>query len=268
MPPSVVDQPWYVHAFGPLYLTVYGHRDDAEARRNAPRIARLLGLKPHARILDLACGEGRYTRAFAAMGHQVTGLDLSEDLLAEAKARSPNLPGAPTYLRSDMREIPFFEQFEAVVSLFTSFGYFDDRTDDEKVLEGAARALVPGGRLLLDLPNPAQVRGGLVAANEEVRGKWHLRYERRMDDTTPSGPYVRKRIVVTDLRLGQVVGDIQERVRLYAPDELNRVLGLAGLEPEGARLGDFDGTLLSPTAPRLIRVARRPLGRRARRVGA
>jgi SAM-dependent methyltransferase len=90
----------------------------------------------------------------------VTGLDLSEDLLAEAKARSPNLPGAPTYLRSDMREIPFFEQFEAVVSLFTSFGYFDDRTDDEKVLEGAARALVPGGRLLLDLPNPAQVRGG------------------------------------------------------------------------------------------------------------
>lgn len=268
MPPSVVDAPWYVHAFGPLYLTVYGHRDDAEARRNAPRIARLLALRPHARVLDLACGEGRYTRAFASMGHRVTGLDLSEDLLAEARRRSPNLPGAPTYLRADMREIPFFEQFDAVVSLFTSFGYFDDPGDDEKVLAGAVRALVPGGRLLLDLPNPELVRSALVASNEEVRGTWHLRYERSMDDATPSGPYVRKRIVATDLRTGHVEGDIRERVRLYTPDALDRILGAAGLEPDGARLGDFDGTLLSPTSPRFIRVARRPLRRRARPVGA
>lgn len=266
MPPSVVDRPWYVHAFGPLYLTVYGHRDDAEARRNAPRIARLLALRPHARILDLACGEGRYTRAFASMGHRVTGLDLSSDLLEEARQRSPGLPGAPTYLRADMREIPFFEQFDAVVSLFTSFGYFDERADDERVLEGIARALVPGGRLLLDLPNPEQVRSALVPANEEVREPWHLRYERRMDETTPAGPYVRKRIVVTDRRTGHVAGDIQERVRLYGPDEIDRLLGLAGLEPEGARLGDVDGTLLSPTSPRFVRVARRPL-RRAARVG-
>jgi hypothetical protein len=88
-----------------------------------------------------------------------------------------------------------------------------------------------------------------------------------MDDTTPAGPYVRKRIVVTDLRLGQVVGDIQERVRLYAPTSSTRARP-RGPRARGARLGDFDGTLLSPTAPRLIRVARRPLGRRARRVGA
>lgn len=268
MPPSVVDRPWYVHAFGPLYLTVYGHRDDAEARRNAPRIARLLSLRPRARILDLACGDGRYARAFASMGHRMTGLDLSEDLLEEAKQRSPGLPGSPTYVRADMREIPFFEQFDAVLSLFTSFGYFDDRADDEKVLEGVARALVPGGRLLLDLPNPEQVRGSLVAADEQVRGHWHLRYERRMDETTVAGPYVRKRIVVTDGRTGQVEGDIEERVRLYTPDEVDRALGLAGLEPEGARFGDFDGTPLGPASPRFIRVARRPLRAPARVAGA
>jgi len=268
MPPSVADRPWYVHAFGPLYLTVYGHRDDAEARRNAPRISKLLSLRPRSRVLDLACGDGRYARAFSSMGHRVTGLDLSEDLLEEAKQRSPGLPGAPTYLRADMREIPFFAQFDAVLSLFTSFGYFDERVDDEKVLEGVERALVPGGRLLLDLPNPEQVRSSLVAADEQVRGHWHLRYERRWDATTAAGPYVRKRIVVTDRRTGHVEGDISERVRLYTPDEIDRALGLAGLEPEGARFGDFDGSPLTSTSPRFIRVARRPLGGRTRAVGA
>src|SRR5262245_5272039 len=98
LPAPARDAPWWRRAFGPLYLTVYAHRDDSEARRHAPSILRLLGVGPHARILDVACGEGRYARAFSAAGHRVTGVDVSHPLLEEARRRSPGLPGEPTYV--------------------------------------------------------------------------------------------------------------------------------------------------------------------------
>ena len=74
----------------------------------------------------------------------MTGIDVSHTLLEEARKRSPMLPGTPTYLLRDMRDLPFFEQFEGVASLFTSFGYFDDKGADLEVLDGSRRALVPG----------------------------------------------------------------------------------------------------------------------------
>jgi SAM-dependent methyltransferase len=249
--------PWWHGAFGALYLTVYARRGDEEARRLAPSIARLLGIRVNGRILDVACGEGRYARALSAAGYRVTGVDVSADLLAEARKRSPGLPGEPTYLRVDMRQLPFEEQFDAAVLLFTSYGYFEDRTEDARVLEGIRRALVPGGRFLLDFLNATQVRERLVAHDEEVRGHWHVAADRRIDEETEHGPYVRKRVVVTDLATGHVEGDWEERVRLYEPDELDDAIRAAGLDLLGDRLGDLDGRPWTADAPRVVRLASR-----------
>ena len=256
-PAALADSPWWVRAFGPLYLTVYGHRDDAEAARNAPRIAALLSLRPHDRVLDLACGEGRYARALAATGYRVTGVDVSHPLLEDARRRSPMLPGTPTYLKRDMRDLPFFEQFEGAVSLFTSFGYFDDAGGDLEVLDAVHRALVPGGRFLIDFLNEPQVRANLVAESVETKGHWRVEYRRRIDDAGEGGPYVRKEVVVTDLRTSDEVGRYEERVRLYTPDALDAALASTGLVPEGPRHGGFFGEPYDERAPRYVRVARR-----------
>jgi SAM-dependent methyltransferase len=258
-PPATAlpDSPWWVRAFGPLYLTVYGHRDETEARRNAPRIAALLKLRHHDRVLDLACGEGRYARALAASGYRVTGIDASGTLLEEARKLSPMLPGTPTYLRRDMRDLPFFEQFEGVASLFTSFGYFDDRGGDLEVLDGARRALVPGGRFLLDFLNAPHMRATLVAESVETKDHWRIECRRRIDEATEGGPYVRKEVVLTDVRISQEIGRYEERVRLYAPDELDEALRASGLEPEGPRQGGFHGEPYDESALRFVRVARR-----------
>ena len=269
MPPPVApldrpraDHDWWVTAFGAWYLTTYGHRDEGEARRNAPGILRLLGVPPHARILDLGCGEGRYARALASLGYRVTGVDISDDLLERAHELSPDLPGAPTYVRCDMRSLPFQQQFEAVVSLFTSFGYFDDRSEDAKVLAGVRRALVPGWRLLLDFLNAPRVRTSLVPSSEERNDPYLVTYRRRIDEETPDGPYVRKSIEFTDTRNGRVVMEAEERVRLYEPEELDAMLRVAGLEPVGPAVGDFDGRAYDATSPRWIRVAARRTGGR------
>ena len=250
--------PWWIGAFGPLYLTVYANRGEEEALRHAPAILRWLGTPVNGRILDVACGAGRYARAFAAAGYRVTGIDVSEDLLAEARKRSPGLPGEPTYLRVDMRLLPFEEQFEGAVLLFTSFGYFDDRAEDARVLEGIHRALVPGGRFVLDFLNAAHVRATLVEHDEDARGDWRVAAERRLDDTSPGGPYVRKSVVVTDLHTGQAEGRYSERVRLYPPDELEAMLSAAGFRFVGGRMGDLDGRPHDDDAPRFVRVVERP----------
>ena len=264
MPPSTrASSPWWVRAFGSEYLAVYGHRDDAEAARHLPFVVQALGLRPHARVLDVGCGEGRYARVLSATGMRVTGFDYSEELLAEAYARSPALPGMPTYVRGDMRSLPFFAQFDAAVSLFSSFGYFDDPSDDAKVLEGIARALVPGGRLLIDVANGERLRRALVPESEERRGHRLIRSHRRLDDATPGGPYVRKHVQVVDERTDATLHDVEERVRLYGAHALDEALLAAGLVPTGPRHGDLDGSLFTLDSPRLVRVAERPRGRRA-----
>lgn len=258
MPQSAIaDAPWFLRAFERIYLHVYPHRDDREAESNAPHILRLVGLRPGQRVLDVACGAGRYARALARRGLLVTGVDLSEDLLDEARERSPGLPGSPTYVRGDIRRLPFFGQFDAAVSLFTSFGYFEDRADDLAVLGGVHRALVPGGRFLLDFLNADAVRGGLEPVSETETDRFRIRMERRIDEDAPGGPRVRKHVQAYWRDTGVPATSFQEDVRLYTPDEIDDLLVEAGFALEGEPHGDFDGSPFDAASPRLIRIARR-----------
>jgi SAM-dependent methyltransferase len=250
------DTPWFVHAFDHTWLRLYSHRNDAEARESAPYIVRLLGLHAGDNLLDIACGAGRYARAFAALGLRVTGTDLSEDLLSVARESSPGLPGAPSFSRIDSRKLPFGAQFAGAVLLFTSFGYFDTRAEDVELFRGARRALVPGGRFLLDFLNEAHVRANLPADNQEDRGNLHMQFKRRIDEG-PAGLSVFKHVEVTDRRSGRPISTFEERVRLYTAAEVDGLLEDARLTPVGERLGDVSGSTHDAQSSRLVRVAER-----------
>ena len=258
MPPSALrSEPWYHRAFERVYLHVYPHRDDVEAERNTPAILDLLGVKANQRVLDVGCGAGRYARAMARRGIQVTGVDLSADLLEAAYEKSPDTPGRPTYIRTDMRHLPFFGQFEGAVSLFTSFGYFDSREDDLAVLQGVQRALVPGGRFLLDFLNAEQVRHGLEPASEATTDRFRLEIERWIDEDAPGGPRVHKRVNASWRDTGLEATSFEEQVRLYTGAEIDALLEEAGLELVGEPLGGFEGKAFAADAPRYVRIARR-----------
>lgn len=253
--------PWWVTAFGPTYRWLYPHRDDVEARDHAPFLVKALRARPGASVLDLACGDGRYARALAARGLRVTGVDLSETLLDVARIASPGLPGAPQYVRADLRRLPFGPQFAGAVSLFTSFGYFDDPEDDRRVLREVARVLVPGARFVLDVPHAEVLLRGLVRESVVRRDGWVVRTERSVDDARPGGPVVVKtsRIEAED---GAPVAVVDERVRLYAPDVLDGLLAEAGLVPEGVPAGGLLGEPFSAAAARYVRTSVRSAGRR------
>jgi len=102
-----MDEPapdWWRTWFGPAYLSLY---DDYLAERTPIEVDRLevlLALRPPARILDLACGQGRHTIELARRGYQVTGVDLSTYLLDVAAARARAAKVTMRFVHGDMRE--------------------------------------------------------------------------------------------------------------------------------------------------------------------
>ena len=140
---------WWKSYFDKGYLTEYEPLFDlAQDRVQVARLVELLGLPAGSKVLDLACGQGRHAHLLAEAGFDVTGYDLSKHLLGEAKKRGTgrNL----RYTRGDMRKLPMLwrRKFDAVVNLFTSFGFFADPADDAKVIRECARVLKPGGLMI------------------------------------------------------------------------------------------------------------------------
>jgi 2-polyprenyl-3-methyl-5-hydroxy-6-metoxy-1,4-benzoquinol methylase len=134
-------------AMHPVFFTDQHWQD---ARSQTASIVRLLDLHANASILDLACGPGRHAIEFARAGYVVTAVDRTAVYLEEASSRASELGLAIECVLADMREVEYRERFDAVVSLSTSFGYFEDPGDDLRVLRNIHASLAPGGAMLIE----------------------------------------------------------------------------------------------------------------------
>jgi SAM-dependent methyltransferase len=214
------------------------------------RVLDLLGLPVGARVLDVACGQGRHAHLFAEAGLDVDGVDYSEDLLSHARARGtgPSL----RYTRADMRSLPaeWSERFDAVVSLSTSFGFFRDPSDDVVAIGEFARVLRPGAALLWH----GASRDGVVA-RFLARDWWTtadgttIAQERTFDPL--SG------LLRVESRWSGPAGDATRvhELRLYTATRLAELLAAAGLLVEGAWDGWRDRPLRR-TSSEMVLLAR------------
>ncbi|HYX86935.1 MAG TPA: class I SAM-dependent methyltransferase [Gaiellales bacterium] len=148
------------------------HRSPAEATAaEVDFLALALGLTDGARVLDLACGHGRHSVELARRGCVVTWVDLSEPSLELAATRAAEAGVDVRLELADMRRIGFEGEFDAVINMFTAFGYFADEADDRLVLERVAAALVPRGACLLETINPVGVFPRFEARMARARGR-------------------------------------------------------------------------------------------------
>lgn len=217
-------------------------------------LAKLLGLEPPARVLDLPCGIGRHSVELARRGFVVTGVDLHEPYLAEARAacrpREGTAPGAE-WVRADMREFRRAQAFDTVLNPYSSFGYFEDPEDDRHVARNALESLRPGGAFVIDM------NGKEVLAAKYIERRW---------DELEDGSRMLERSIVEDgwravrcewtLYRGDECRDTHFRTRLYSGTELERLLIEVGFVDVKLH-GWFDGRPYGPGAPRLVAVARR-----------
>jgi SAM-dependent methyltransferase len=245
---------WYVDFFRSDYLNVYGHMFTEErAEKESAFVARTLELKPGASVLDLCCGQGRHSVQLAKHEFKVTGLDLNAEYLDLASKAAEAAKVKIETVAGDMREIPFENKFDAIVNMYSSFGYLESEAEDLKVLESAVKALKPGGRLLLDMLNREW------AIDNYIQNDWHtgadgtLYVERRDLDLATSRMHVH--FIVVDPKGGrrESIGHI---IRLYTLTEMTRLLERVGMRVT-AVFGGFEGEEYGISARRMIIVAQK-----------
>jgi SAM-dependent methyltransferase len=229
---------WFEEWFGEEYLRLYPHRDDAEAERAVGLIVKALPFEPGWRVLDVACGAGRHSRSFVSAGARCTGLDLSATLLQLAR----QITDAPL-VRADMRQLPIrLGSMDLTVNLFTSFGYFENDSEHMAALGEMVSTVRPGGWFVIDFLNPGSVRRGLVPNETLQVGGSTVHVSRSV---SPDGRYVCKTIQSPQGK------QYRERVRLFEPDQMARMLGAAGVQVR-FRYGNYDGSALTPDSSRTI----------------
>jgi SAM-dependent methyltransferase len=122
-----------------------------QTRKEADFVQEALGVQPPARLLDVPCGGGRHSLALAERGFEMTGIDLSPEFLAAARAQcqAMNLTGKITWNEREMRDLGDEAQYDGVCCLGNSFGYLDDE-GNAAFLQAVARVLRPGARFVLE----------------------------------------------------------------------------------------------------------------------
>ena len=245
------DPEWYRSFFGQDYLDVYGHLlTEESSQTEADFVIRALDLKPGDRVLDLCCGTGRHAVLLAKAGLEVTGLDMSEEYLALARSAAREAGVEVRFVQGDMREIPYKGEFDAVVNMFTAFGYFDEDADDQRVIDGAAVALRPGGRLLLDLLNRDWVVANYVRSESREGSDGTVYTEQRTFDPVAGRNHVEFTIASAD----GAERKVSHHIRLYVATEISGMLDRTGLTLERS-YGGYDGSLLSVETRRMILVS-------------
>lgn len=138
--------PWWRTFFDDAYVDAWAADGAFESTDEvAAQLIDFLDLPSRARVLDIPCGFGRFSQPLHDAGYDVVGVDGSDDQIRLAQQRHPG----PTYLVGDMREPPS-GPFDAVLNLYSSFGYFDDPADDIRCLSAWYEVLRPGGMLVLE----------------------------------------------------------------------------------------------------------------------
>ena len=123
----------------------------AAAPQDVEHAIAMLKLEPGARVCDLCCGVGRHSLELARRGFQVTSVDRTERYLDQAKAKADADGLDIEFVLKDARDFRRPDSFDAVINLYTSFGYFEEPRENMVVLENIYASLTSGGKLLMEL---------------------------------------------------------------------------------------------------------------------
>jgi SAM-dependent methyltransferase len=230
--------PWYVNWFDKNYLRLYGHRNLNDAIKQVELISKVLKPKKDCRMLDLGCGDGRYTYLFSQQGFDITGLDLSDELINEAKSKYGDL----NLIIGDMRN--FTGEFDIILSLFTSFGYFMDDKENLQVFRAVNAALKRNGWFWLDFLNSDFVKDNVIPETvTEVSSVCRVIERRKIEKNR-----IIKDIFFVDDKEEK---HYQESVLLYSKVELEIMFKIVGLTPVDC-FGDYSGKKWSSESERTI----------------
>ena len=211
---------WFSDWFDSEYYHIlYKNRNDEEASIFINALLEFLNPPPEAHFLDLACGKGRHSIYINSLGFNVTGLDLSNNSISHAlKNKSKSL----NFFVHDMREHFGNNKYDYILNLFTSFGYFENEKDNEKVLFNVFGALKQEGIFVIDFMNVKRVEKNLVALEEKTINNINYTIQRHVDYS-----FITKQI---DIRDGNKEFIFIEKVQYLTNDKIINMLNHCGFK--------------------------------------
>jgi SAM-dependent methyltransferase len=245
----IIDQnaSWFEEWFdNDYYHILYKERDEEEARSFLNKLNDHLAFKPGHAILDLACGRGRHANYLASLDLRVTGLDLSASSIAYARQTAAH----PVHFGvHDMRRPFGNSQYDFILNLFTSFGYFEDEDENRLVMQHIARALKPGGTVVIEYMNPHYIQQHLKPSEK----KW-------VDDILfVIEKEIRENFVYKHIRFthNHRLHSFTEKVMLISLQQFEHYFRQCGLVPEHV-FGDYQlNTFHKETSPRMVLAAKK-----------
>ena len=130
---------------------IFGEERLAGTTEEIDHIVQILDLEPGNEILDIGCGLGRHSLELARRGYHVTGVDRTETYLHEARKTARKEGLEVDFILSDMRKFISPDSYQAALSMYSTFGYFEDQRENQQVLRNIYQSLNPGGTLILDM---------------------------------------------------------------------------------------------------------------------
>lgn len=241
---------WTVGFFDEPYTELFPFPDARQTDREVEALVELLP-PPPARVLDVACGQGRHAIRLARRGFRVLGIDTSSSFLAAADAAGTAAGTEVEFVEADMRELSFEEEFDVALSLFTSWGFFDDEMN-QQVLDRMARSLRPGGHMVIDLIHRDWLIGVYEPKDWVQLEDGSFAVAQRTFDPVAGVNRVTHRWRTSS---GEQ-RERQHRLRIYSATELDRMLRQAGFEPVDW-YGGFSLRPFGPRSRRMLVVAKR-----------
>lgn len=246
---------WYDDVFAEHFLFLYPPSWEETTRRDAEFIHTQIGGVEGAALLDVGCGDGRHAIELSKLGYRVTGVDNSLALLLSA-AQNKEAAGLEDsqveFLHGDMRRLPRDRDFDAVICVGTTFGYFDDEQNQE-CLEEMHDRLRPGGRLLLHVFNR-----DFVAPHLPARSWWQGKRCMVLDEAEMNFFANRLRIHRTVIFDDGRQYEHYMFMRAYTVQDLGKAMsgmGMRVLEVSGSR--DTRGRFYGSASPDIWIVAER-----------
>ncbi|MBY0478512.1 MAG: class I SAM-dependent methyltransferase [Chitinophagaceae bacterium] len=216
-------QAWYKDWFNsPYYHQLYFQRDEQEAADFIDALLMRLNPPADAQMLDVACGRGRHSIHLASKGFSVTGIDISEDSIEEAKEHENN---QLEFFVHDMR-LPFrMNYYQYAFNFFTSFGFFRTRREHDNAIRTIAQSLKQEGVFVIDYLNAHYVENHLLYKSELRKGDVSFYITRWLNET-----HFYKKIVVEDEANLEEPLEFTEKVAKFSLGDFNDMLAFHGLQ--------------------------------------
>jgi SAM-dependent methyltransferase len=239
---SWYEQDGFWKTFAPL---LFNSERMQSAGQEVEKIVSLLKLEPGVSICDLCCGPGRHSVELGRLGYRVTGVDRTGLYVEEAKKKANEQGLNIRFVQEDMRRFCEPDAFDAVINVFTSFGFFEDAADDKRVIENVYESLKEDGKFVIDIV------GKEVLARIFQEKRWFeedgaiILEESKLNEDWSSVEC--RWIIIRDERRDE----FRFSLRLYSAARLSELLKSCGFG-QVEIYGDLSGSPYDQTAKRLV----------------